>query len=300
MSLLAVSPEVSEALAGGRGVVALETTIFSRLGLPDPAGRECLARVVAAVRAEGAVPAVTAVVDGVPRVGLDAEVIERVFSATAKLAERDLPAAVARREACGVTTVSAALALAAAAGIRVFATGGIGGVHRDVEATDDVSADLGALARHPVVIVSAGAKAFLDLARTLERLETLSVPVVGYRTDELPAFWSRSSGLPAPCRADTVEELVRLVLAARELGHRGGILVANPVPAEAEVPREEMAGAIEEGLSEAARRGTRGGAVTPVVLSAIARRVGERALAANVALAESNARLAAALATALR
>lgn len=299
MTTLRVAPEVASALSAGRPVVALETTIFSRLGLPEPAGRDCLTRVLSAVRQEGAVPAATAVVDGEARVGLDEAGLARVFGAGRKLAERDLPAALARREPCGVTTVSAALALAARAGIAVFATGGIGGVHRGAGTSDDVSADLSALARHPVVTVSAGAKAFLDLGRTLERLETLSVPVIGYRTGDFPAFWSRSSGLPVPARAESAGEVAAIVRAARSLGWSGGLLVANPVPAEAEVPAGEIAEAIAEGIAEAERTGATGGAVTPVVLAAIARRAGPRALAANVALAESNARLAAAIARSL-
>lgn len=300
MTPLRVHPEVAEALAAGRPVVALETTIFSRLGLPAPAGADCLERVLRAVREEGAVPALTAVLDGQARVGLDPAEAPRILAAARKLAERDLPSAVASGLAAGATTVSAATALAAAAGIAVFATGGIGGVHRGASETGDVSADLGALARHPVVVVSSGAKAFLDLPRTLEALETASVPVVGFGTSEFPAFWSRSSGLPLPARADTPAEVAGLVRAARALGWAGGILVANPVPRESEIPAGEIASAIEEGLAEASRRGASGAAVTPVVLEAIARATLGRSIPANLALAESNARVAARVATALR
>ncbi len=299
MTLLRVHPEVAEALAAGRPVVALETTIFSRLGLPAPAGADCLERVLRAVREEGAVPALTAVLDGQARVGLDPAEAPRILAAARKLAERDLPSAIASGLAAGATTVSAATALAAAAGIAVFATGGIGGVHRGAAETGDVSADLGALARHPVVAVSSGAKAFLDLPRTLEALETASVPVVGFGTSEFPAFWSRSSGLPLPARADTPPDIAGLVRAARALGWRGGILVANPVPRGSEIPAGEIASAIEEGLAEAARRGAFGAAVTPVVLEAIARATQGRSVQANLALAESNARVAARIATAL-
>ena len=299
MSPIRIDPEVASALSAGRPVVALETTIFSRLGLPDPVGREALTRVLSTVRGEGAVPALTAVVKGEARVGLDTDAVTRLLESSVKLAERDLAPALARHERCGVTTVSAALALAARAGITVFATGGIGGVHRGAERTGDVSADLGAIARHPVVTVSAGAKAFLDLGRTLEALETLSVPVIGYRTSDFPAFWSRSSGLPVPARADSVEQVAATVKAARELGWTGGFLVVNPVPEEAEVPAREIAEAVEEGLAEAECSGALGGSVTPLVLAAITRRAGPRALAANVALAVANARLASRIAAAL-
>jgi len=297
---LRVLPEVEEALETGRPVVALESTIFSALGLPAPAGSECLARVQAAVREEGALPAVTGVLDGVARVGLDEAGIGRILGAAVKVAERDLPGAVCRRLAAGATTVSAATALAARAGIGVFATGGIGGVHRDAATTGDVSADLGALARHPVVVVSSGAKAFLDLPRTLEALESASVPIAGFGTDEFPAFWSRSSGLPLPVRVDGAEEAAAFVRAARALGWPGGILFANPVPAEAEIPAEEIAAAIAEGLAEASRGQVRGAAVTPVVLAAIGRATAGRSISANLALAESNARVAARIARALR
>ena len=300
MTVLRVHPEVVEALAASRPVVALESTIFSRLGLPDPEGRECLARVSAAIRGEGVLPALTCVLDGVARVGLDPDDVERILEATAKVAERDLPGAVARRLTAGATTVSAATALAARAGIEFFATGGIGGVHRGAAESGDVSADLGALARHPVVVVSSGAKAFLDLPRTLEALESASVPIAGFGTDEFPAFWSRSSGLPLPVRVDGAEEAAAFVRAARALGWPGGILFANPVPAEAEIPAEEIAAAIAEGLAEASRGQVRGAAVTPVVLAAIGRATAGRSISANLALAESNARVAARIARALR
>lgn len=299
MEPLLIGAEVASALGANRPVVALETTIFSALGLPPPHGEECLRRVEAAIRAEGAVPALTALLDGSALVGLGPDERERVLLTRRKVAERDLPAAIARREETGATTVSSAVALAAAAGIEVLSTGGTGGVHRGASESHDVSSDLGALARHPVVTVSSGAKAFLDLPATLEALETASVPVLGFGTDEFPAFWSRSSGLPVPSRVDSAREVADAFRAARALGWRGGILVANPVPSSSEVAPGDVASAITLGLAEAGRRGVRGAAITPVVLEAIARSTGGRTVAANLALAESNAHLAARIAAAL-
>jgi len=292
-----LSEEVADALAGGRAVVALESTIFSLLGLPAPANGAALERCLAAVRAEGAVPAVTCVIDGLARVGLAPEDHERVLTATRKVAERDLGPAVGLRWPEGVTTVSGALALADAAGIDVFATGGIGGVHRGAELTGDVSADLGAIAAHPVVCVSAGAKAFLDLARTLEELERLGVAVLGFATDHFPAFYTRSSGLRVPHRVDTPEE-VAAVFRARARDH-GGLLVANPIPVADELPADELDGALRAALADAERDGIRGGALTPFVLARIGAVTAGRSVPANLALAEDNARLAARIATVL-
>lgn len=294
-----VAPAVADALAGGRPVVALESTVFSALGLPAPSGAEALERCLAAVRAGGAEPAVTAVLDGVARVGLVPEEHERILGCDRKVAERDLPFAVGGRWACGVTTVSASLRLARYAGIRVFATGGIGGVHRDVERTGDVSADLGAIAHHPVVTVSAGAKVFLDLPRTLEHLETLGVPVMSLDFDELPAFTTRSSGLPAPRRVDTVGEAAAVVRAARELGYEGGLLLAVPVPEADEVPRDVLDRAIAEAHAAADAAGVSGPGVTPFVLARIAEATDGASVPANLALAERNALVAGQLAAAL-
>ena len=199
--MLRVSPAVAAALAERRPVVALESTISSTLGLPVPFNAEVLERCVGVIEAAGATAAVTAVIDGVARVGIEPKEYERILSATKKCAERDLAVALAEQWDVGVTTVSATVALCAAAGVRVFATGGIGGVHRYDHLSGDVSADLGAIARHPVVVVTAGAKAFLDLAKTAELLDTLSVPVLGLRTDEFPAFYSRTSGIAEIGRA---------------------------------------------------------------------------------------------------
>ncbi|HTC82241.1 MAG TPA: pseudouridine-5'-phosphate glycosidase [Acidimicrobiia bacterium] len=297
-----VSAQVAAALADGRAVVALESTVFSRLGLPEPAGSEARRRAYEAVIGAGAVPALTAVLDGVASVGIDDGELPRVLAADRKVAERDLAVAVAQGWPAGATTVSASLALATAAGIEVFATGGIGGVHRDFAETGDESADLVALARHPVVTVCAGAKSFLDLPRTLERLETLGVPLLGLGTDggAVPGFWSRRSGGPVvPHEVGSAEGAADVVRAARALGHRGGVLVVTPVPAGDEVPFDELRPAIDEALAEAAAAGVVGGAVTPFVLDRIATATDGRTVAANVALVERNAAVAAAVAGAL-
>jgi pseudouridine-5'-phosphate glycosidase len=291
--------EVRDTLAAGGAVVALESTIFSHLGLPSPANAEALARCLRIIRASGAVPAVTAVIDGVARVGLDASEHDRILGPARKAGEREVAIAVAQRWAVGATTVSASLLLAHAAGIGVFATGGIGGVHRDAHVTGDISADLGAIAAHPVVTVCAGAKSFLDLPRTLEHLETLGVPVLGLATDDLPAFTVRSSGIPIPARVETVDELAAVVSAHRALGRRGGLLACVPVPEAEAVDAATVYAAIDAALADATERGIGGAAVTPHVLSYIARATGGESVTANLALAENNARVAAELAVAL-
>lgn len=292
-----LSPEIAAALADKRAVVALESTIFSHLGLPSPANHEALARCLAAVRSVGAVPGVTAVLDGVARVGLSDSEHERILGPARKVAERDLPVAIGERWSFGATTVSASLALAAQVGISVFATGGIGGVHRGAELHADISADLGALARHPVVTVSAGAKSFLDLPRTLEMLETLGVTVVGYQCDEFPAFTVVSSGLVLQHRIDDIDVLARV--ANQQLGLGGGMLVCTPVPASHAVDAAMMNAAIDRALAAADQRGITGPAVTPVVLAEIAADTSGQAVRANLALAENNARVAALLAVGL-
>jgi len=292
-----VSPEVAAAIAAKQPVVALESTIFSNLGLPSPANREALERCIAVIREHGAVPAVTAVLDGVARVGLSDREHERILGAARKVAERDLPIAIGERWAFGATTVSASLTLAAAAGIRVFATGGIGGVHRGAELHGDVSADLPALARHPVVTVSAGAKSFLDLPRTLEMLETLSVPVIGHQCDEFPAFTVVSSGLRLSHRIDDLDVLARVAKTRLDFG--GGMLVCTPVPAAEAIDASIMNDAITRALAAAESRGVTGPAVTPIVLAEIAAETSGEAVRANLALAENNARVAAALASRL-
>ena len=289
------SPEVGDALDAGRPVVALESTIFSHLGLPSPHNREALDRCTAAVRAGGAVPAVTAVLDGVVRVGLTGVEHERILGPARKAAERDVAVAVAQGWEVGATTVSASVAIAAAAGVSVFATGGIGGVHRSSEITGDVSADLDAIASHPVVTVSAGAKAFLDLPRTLEYLETVGVPVLGWRHDWFPAFYTRSSGLPVAHRVESAAEVAR-VLAARSRPETG-VLLTVPIPEHAEL--DGLAGVLEEALADAARAGIVGAAVTPFVLGRIAEATEGRSIPANLALAEHNAAVAAEVAVAV-
>jgi pseudouridylate synthase len=293
-----VSREVSEALASGRAVVALESTIFSNLGLPSPANAEALERCVVAVRSGGAVPAVTAVLDGVPRVGLEPGEDGLVLGEARKAAERDLAVAVAQRWPVGATTVSASMALATAAGIEVFATGGIGGVHRGAELTGDISADLDALAHHPVVTVCAGAKAFLDLPRTLEYLETVGVPVLGWRHDHFPAFYTRSSGVGVPHRVEHASE-VAAVLRHRSR-ERTGVLVTVPIPESAELDASELDSVVSDALAACERSGTVGAAVTPYVLGRIAEATEGRSIPANLALAENNAGVAAEIAVALR
>ena len=292
-----ISAEVQDALARGGAVVALESTIFSPFGLPAPANADALERSIAAVRTAGAVPAITAVLDGVLRVGLEPSEHDRVLTGGKKVAERDLGVAVAQREAVGVTTVSAALALAAAAGIDVFATGGIGGVHRAVERTGDISSDLGAIAAHPVLTVSAGAKAFLDLPRTLEHLESLGVPVLGWQTDEFPMFWCRTSGLPVPHRVEDAASVVRVVRAQRALTPTRGVLLAVPIPAADAIPRPEIDAAIDAAIAAGGPADGTGAAVTPRILAAIGAVTEGRTVPANLALAAHNAGIAAAVAT---
>jgi pseudouridine-5'-phosphate glycosidase len=294
-----IAAEVEDAIATGTAV-ALETTIFSGLGLPAPHGAAALERCSAAIRRNGGVPALTAVIDGEARIGIDdPDELDRIYGATAKVASRDLPIAVGGRWPVGVTTVSASLQLAALAGIRVFATGGIGGVHRDVELTGDVSADLFAIRSFDVVTVCAGAKAFLDIPRTLELLETWGVPVVTLGTDDFPAFTTRSSGVRTPRRVDTEAAVAAIVSAARALDYRGGVLVAVPIDAADEVPRADIDAAIAAATEAATAAGVTGPALTPFVLARIATATGGRSIPANLALAEQNAAVAARIAVEL-
>lgn len=297
MLSVTVDAEVADAVAERRPVVALESTIFSNLGLPAPANAEALARCLSAVRNGGAVPAVTAVLDGVARVGLPESEHERILGPARKVAERDVAVAVAQRWAFGATTVSASVTLAHRAGVPVFATGGIGGVHRGAAETGDVSADLGAIGSHPVVTVCAGAKAFLDLGRTLEELERIGVPVLGWRHDEFPAFYSRSSGFPVPHRVESAAE-VAAVLVNRPRPYVG-VLVAVPIPEADELDPGRLGAALEGALADAERAGVAGPAVTPFVLARIAEATAGGSLPANLALAEHNAVVAAEIATAI-
>ncbi|MCS7283050.1 MAG: pseudouridine-5'-phosphate glycosidase [Anaerolineae bacterium] len=291
-----VEPEVAQALQEGRPVVALESALITH-GLPRPLNLEIARELEETVREEGAIPATIAVLEGRPCVGLSPEQLERLAAepAPVKISLRDLPAAVARR-ATGGTTVAATMHLAYRAGLRVFATGGIGGVHRGHP--EDVSADLIALASIPMVVVCAGAKAILDLPRTLEMLETLGVPVVGYGTDTFPAFTSPTSGLPLPLRADSPEEVAAMARARDDLGLRAALLVTVPVPQEAAIPWEEAEAEIEAAVAEAEREGIRGPALTPYLLSRLAHQTDGRSLHANRALLLQNARLAARIARA--
>ncbi len=292
-----ISTTVDEALASGRPVVALESTIFSSLGLPAPANTTALDGCKEALRAAGVEPAVTAVLDGVARVGLEPAEEQRVLRATTKLAERDLAVAIAKRLEAGVTTVSATVALAHAAGIAVFATGGIGGVHRGVESSWDISADLDALAHHPLVTVCAGAKAFLDLAKTLEYLETAGVPVLGWQHDWFPAFYSRSSGLPVPHRVETSREVADVL--RNRLRADAGALLTVPIPAQHELDATNLQAKLESALAAAGGAGVTGAAVTPFVLGEIERETDGESIPANIALAVNNARVAALIAAEL-
>ncbi len=278
--------------------VALESTIFSHLGLPSPHNLEALDRCLSAVRAGGADPRITAILDGVAHVGVDEDRHEQICGPARKVAARDLGVAIGQRWAYGATTVSASLTLAASEGIEVFATGGIGGVHRGWTDTADISADLGALASLPLVTVSAGAKIFLDLAATLERMETDSVVVLGWQTDEFPAFHARSSGLPVPHRVDSADEVARIARAHWALGG-GGVLVAAPVPEDAALDLVQLEMAVDAALDAAEASGVAGPAITPAVLGALADATDGESVPTNLALAENNARIAAAIAVAL-
>ncbi len=294
--LLVESRGVAAARKRGTPLVALETTIVTH-GMPYPENVRTALEVEAIVRAAGAEPATIAVLDGRIRIGLSPEEIEALAHTpnVRKLSRADLPHALATRTP-GATTVAATMICAALAGIAVFATGGIGGVHRGAESTFDVSADLDELALTPVAVVCAGAKALLDLPKTLEVLETRGVPVIAYGTDHFPAFWSRASGLPAPLRLDSPSEIARLIRLQRTLGYRGGALIANPVPAADEIPQAEIAIHVEFAVAEATRLGISGKEVTPFLLDRIYTLSAGRSLATNVALIKNNARLAAEIA----
>jgi pseudouridine-5'-phosphate glycosidase len=296
---LDISPDVAAALAAGRPVLALESTIIAH-GLSYPGNLEVATDVERIAREEGVVPATIAVFNGRLRVGLDRAALEQVARSPdmLKASVRDLPIMMAtRRDAA--TTVASTMRIAALAGIRVFATGGIGGVHRGADVTGDVSADLTELAETPVAVVSAGAKAILDLPRTLETLETLNVPVIGYRCDMFPAFYSRASSLPIPARSDSVEEIAAILAARWRLADTGGVLIANPIPAADEIPAERIEAEIATAIAEAARKGVAGKEVTPFVLARIRDLTGGASQRANVALALNNARLGARIAGAL-
>jgi pseudouridine-5'-phosphate glycosidase len=297
MPSIHTSTAVLDALDAGRGVVALESTVIAH-GLPHPRNLQVAHELEDEVRAHGAVPATVGVVAGQPIVGLSAAEVERLgtVEGVLKLSTRDLAVPVARG-LDGATTVAATMWLAHRAGVAVFATGGIGGVHRGE--AHDVSADLTELGRTAMVVVCAGAKAILDLAATREALETAGVLVVGFGTDELPAFYSRESGIPVDVRADTADEVAALWHAHRAMAAPGAILLCVPPPAEHALPSAEVERAIRDALVEAEAQGIRGKEVTPFLLSSVAERTAGRSLEANVALLRNNARTAAAVAAAM-
>lgn len=298
--MLTVSVEVATALQAGQPVVALESTLISH-GLPWPANLETAREAEAAVRDAGAVPATIAVLAGRPTIGLTAAELTAFAQAkdTFKASRRDLGAAIALGRTAG-TTVSATMALAHAAGIRVFATGGIGGAHRRTAASDpfDVSADLVELARTPVLVVCTGAKSILDLPQTLETLETLGVPVLGYRTDEFPAFYTRGSGGSVSCRVETPAEAAAVFAQHVRTGGAGAIL-ANPLSPEQAIPEDLLAAAYQQAEADAVKAGATGPRATPFLLARIAELTGPRTLAANRALIVANAKLAAEVAKAV-
>ena len=296
--MLLLTDEVAQALRDGRPVVALESTIISH-GMPYPDNVAMAREVEGIVRAGGAVPATIAVLEGRPRVGLGDDDLELLASHddVAKVSVRDLPYVVARGTH-GATTVAATMRLAALAGIPVFVTGGLGGVHRGAQQTFDVSADLTQLAITDVAVVSAGVKSILDIGLTLEALETLGVPVLVHGSDEFPSFYSRSSGHPAPMRVDSPAEVAAVMAAKWSLGISGGLVVANAIPVEDEIPAEQIAGIIDRALADMDARGIRGKDTTPYLLGRIVEITGGASLKANIALVRANARLGTAVAIA--
>ena len=295
---LAVSREVRDALDARRPVVALESTVIAH-GLPRPDNLKVARELEQVVRDGGATPATIALAGGQAVVGVDAALLERLAAedGIAKVSLRDIAPVLADPARIGATTVAATVEVASRAGIAVFATGGIGGVHRDVERTLDVSADLGAIARHPVCVVCAGAKMILDLPRTLEYLETLGVPVVGYETDDFPAFYVRSSGLRVAHRADDAGRAARIVRVQLDRG--AGLVIAVPPPADAALASDEAEAALARAVDDAERQGVRGAAVTPHLLRALGELSEGRSVRANAALLRRNAEVGAAIARAL-
>ncbi len=295
--MIRLLPDLRRAIETGQPVVALETSVIAQ-GLPSPANRECVDRMTAAVRAEGAHPAMAAVVRGTPALGLEADELERFLAGrdVRKVSARDLPVAMAQG-VDGATTVAATLALAHRAGVSVFATGGIGGVHR--EPPFDESADLLELSRTPMVVVCAGAKAILDLGATMERLETFGVTVVGYQTSDLPGFYTVDTGIRLAARAESADEVAAIFRAQRALGRDQALLVVQPPPADVALPRDEVERAVERAIAAARADGVRGAAATPYLLTAVTAVTHGRSLKVNLALLERNARLAGAIARVL-
>ncbi len=296
---LDIAPDVQHALATGRAVVALESTIISH-GMPYPQNVATALQVEQEVRQHGAVPATIAIVGGRLKAGLSRDEIEqlgRAGHAVTKVSRRDIPFVVARG-GLGATTVAATMVVAAMAGIRIFATGGIGGVHRGAQESFDVSADLQELAQTPVAVVCAGAKSILDLRLTLEYLETHGVPVVGYQTDALPAFFTRDSAFKVDYRLDSAVEIASVLKAKWGMGLEGGMVIANPIPETYAMPREAIDRAIEQALQEATQQGIAGKESTPFLLARVCEITGGDSLAANIQLVLNNARLASAIAVA--
>ncbi len=296
---LDILPEVAEALADGRPVVALESTIISH-GMPYPQNVETALKVEQIIRENGAVPATIAVIGGRLKAGLSPEEIEyfgKKGRAIAKASRRDLAMLCARGED-GATTVTTTMIIAHMAGIKIFATGGIGGVHRGAQTTMDISADQEELAHTPVMVICAGAKSILDLGLTLEYLETHGVPVLGYGTKELPAFYTRHSGFGVDYEVDSPEELARAFKAQGDLGFTGGMLVTNPIPEEYSMPKDVIDAAIDRAIRECEEQGIRGKDTTPFLLARVAELTGGDSLASNIQLVFNNARLAARTASA--
>ena len=291
---LDVNPEVAQAIAEGKPVVALESTIISH-GMPDPQNVETALNVERIVRENGAVPATIAIIGGRLKAGLTPEEIEyfgKKGRAIHKASRRDLAVLCAKGED-GATTVTTTMMIAHMAGIRFFATGGIGGVHRGAETTMDISADLEELARTPVMVVCAGAKSILDLGLTLEYLETKGVPVLGYQTEELPAFYTRSSGFGVDYRMDSPEELAAAFKAQNDMALGGGMLVTNPIPAEYSMPKDVIDAAIDQAIAECNAQGIKGKETTPFLLARVAEITGGDSLASNIRLVYNNAKLTA-------
>jgi pseudouridylate synthase len=296
-SLVEVSPRVSAALAAGQPVVALESTIISH-GLPHPDNHAAAKKFEQILEDQGVTPATIAVIDGTPKVGLSPRDLERIATdeSVVKVGGRDIAIAVARK-VTGGTTVAATSLLAARAGLRVFATGGLGGVHRGAAETFDESADLTILSRTPITVVSAGVKSILDIAATLERLETLGVAVVGYRTSRFPAFWLSDSGYDLDWRVDSPEEIAAIMAAKDAFGEPSALLVANPLPTALQLDPGVLDGALEEALALAAERGVRGKAVSPFLLDHIRQVTGGTSVAVNLTIAGGNIQLAGQIAT---
>ena len=291
MTSFVLSPEVSKALAAGKPVVALESTIISH-GLPRPRNLEAAKEFEEILRSSGVVPATIAILDGVPQIGLDANGVDRIANEDlAKASVRDIPI-LAAKKASGATTVAATAHLASLAGIRVFATGGLGGVHRGAIDTFDESADLSTLAVTPITVVSAGVKSVLDIAATLERLETLSVPVIGYKTNKFPAFWLTDSGYTLDWHLDSAAEIAAAMKSQDELGHGQGIVIANPIPVEKQWDPKEHDSVLAVAFEAAKKAGVTGKAVTPFLLGFIVEESGGRSLEVNLDLARNNVRVA--------